>query len=436
MDPEKRVLLVYRYGNYPMRSTTAEHLFAFQKYCPYPIDYWNIEHERGPTTSEARAYDLIVFHYLFLTHHWSGRRTFMDNCRRVSVLRHVPGIKVMLPQDEFYHSDLFVRFIRTFGIHGVFSVAPESEWEKIYRGVDFQRVRFFRVLTGYVDEEKVRLVRDLASLQPERNVDIGYRTAGKPCFWFGRHGYLKQRIAEVFETRGASRGLATDISTRSEDTIHGDDWYRFLLRCKHAIGVESGTSVLDWDGSVCKKTERYVARHPHADFDEVEAACFPGLDGQVRLFALSPRHLEACLTRTCQVLTQGDYQGVLQPNIHYVEIRKDLSDVDRALDVICSDDHRADMTDRAYRDVVASGKYSYRRFVECVTERALGCFWFPAPARDSSEFLRGAIEDAEDRLRNFWQKVKRRLVGSPTRLPDLVGAAGRHARRAFGPSAK
>lgn len=412
MEPTRKVLLVYRFGNQPMRTTTSEHLFSFQKYCPYPIDYWNIESEPGPTREQAQQYDLVLFHYLFLTHHWGGRATFRDNMRRVAVLREVPGLKVILPQDEFYRPDLFCDFIRDFGIHGVFSVAPEAEWEKIYRGVDFRRVQFFRVLTGYIDEDKQRMIEGLARADRQRDIAIGYRTAGKPYFWFGRHGYLKQQIADAFLERATARGLPVDISTSNRDTITGDDWYRFLMRCKYTIGVESGTSVLDWDGSIHEKTQAYAARHPQAEFAEVEAACFPGMDGGCNLFAVAPRHLESCITRTCQILTKGEYQGVLRPNVHYIEIEKDLSDVDRALDLVASDHLRTEMVERVYRDVVASGKYTYRRFVEEVVEQSFRCCaWYAPPPRTMGVRLHQAAERVEDRVRGLWRRVKRRLAG-------------------------
>ena len=46
--------------------------------------------------------------------------------------------------------DLLCDLINDLGVDYVFSVAPESEWPKLYRTVDFRRVRF-EALTGYLD---------------------------------------------------------------------------------------------------------------------------------------------------------------------------------------------------------------------------------------------------------------------------------------------
>jgi hypothetical protein len=291
---------------------------------------------------------------------------------KVQKIRDLPSVKVALPQDEYIYTDLLSNFINEFSIDYVFSVAPETEWPKIYRTVDFNKVKFFRVLTGYLEDTTVRRINALAKREQARPIDIGYR-AKWPAPWLGRHGHLKGRIGDLFQQEAPKKGLVTDISSQREDTFLGDDWYRFLLRSKYTIGVEGGSSILDHDGSIKKKTEEYLAQHPEASFEEVEDACFPDLDGSFRLFAISPRHLEACATRTCQVLVEGNYNGVLAPGVHYIELKKDFSNVDQVLETIKADNLREQITERACCDIVESEKYTYRKFVNGGRLADLGC---------------------------------------------------------------
>ncbi len=51
----------------------------------------------------------------------------------------------------------------------------------------------------------------------------------------------------------------------------------------------------------------FTAKHPNASFDEIEKACFPGKDYNISCFALSPRHFEAVMTKTLQILVEGKY---------------------------------------------------------------------------------------------------------------------------------
>jgi len=290
---------------------------------------------------------------------------------KVISLKGMDARKVALPQDEFINTDILCDFINEMALDVVFSVAPSSEWPKIYSTVDRSKVQFYQVLPGYLDEKVLEKIERLEQIPHERTIDIGYRTAGRPYPWFGRHGYLKQKVAEVILESGPQKGLTIDISTSNEEPILGDQWYDFLLRCKYTIGTEGGTSILDLDGSIHKKTTDYIASHPEASFKEVEAACFPNLDGTFKLFAISPRHLEACAVKTCQILTTGEYNGILEPGRHYIELKSDFSNLEQVLDLIEEDKMRAELTEQAYEEIVASGRYTYKEFVDFVLEHSL-----------------------------------------------------------------
>jgi hypothetical protein len=368
---KRKILLVSAYADFPMRATSSDHLYAFRRYADDEVYYLNLVLKSVPRYVLKIDFDLIVFHTFFLTNHWRGPAHFRKLLNRAEPLKASKAVKAMLPQDEFIQSDLLCEFIREFNIDIVFSVAPPDTWRAIYRGVDFNRVRFCNVLTGYLDEGKLNaIVAPKASLR-DRPIDIGYRTLGKPFYWYGRHGFLKQDISDVFQRQAPAMGLVTDISTRQEDAIPGDEWYRFLARCKYTLGVESGTSMIDPDGKIRERTERYVELHPEADMNEVEAACFPGVDGSTRLYALAPRHLECCATRTCQILTEGEYGGILKAGVHYIELKKDFSNIDVVLKDIVDDQRRTEIVEKAFTDVVASGKYTYRSFVRFVIQCSL-----------------------------------------------------------------
>ena len=209
--------------------------------------------------------------------------------------------------------------------------------------------------------------------------------------YLGRHAMLKAGLSDAVAERARARGLRVDLSTRAEDTFYGDDWYRFLATCRYTIGIEGGASILDRDGSVQACVDAQQARAPDATFEELEAACFPGRDGELALFALSPRHLEACATRTVQILVEGNYSGVLEPGVHYLELRRDLSNLDAVLDVVAAGD-ADDIAERAHADIVASGRYTYRRLVESV-ERVL-----PATASRRGAVVARAVDTASHAL--------------------------------------
>jgi hypothetical protein len=206
-------------------------------------------------------------------------------------------------------------------------------------------------------------------------------------------------LADVVCRTAQDRGLVVDSSTRAEDTLLGNDWYAFLGKCRYTVGVEGGASILDADGRLKDTTRAYVAEHPDADFDEIEAACFPGRDGEFNFRALSPRHLEACATRTGQIVVEGEYDGVLRADVHYLELKRDFSNLGEILEKVQLDEGREEMVNRAYEDIVSSGWYSYRAFVRTVLTAALPLPLAPRSSRVSvRRRTRTGIYIALDRL--------------------------------------
>lgn len=415
------VLIVYYYPSWPLRSAIRDHLYSFARHSEHRCYYLNMAVRDVPRWMRTVPFDLIVFHTVFLSARWS-LDIFARLRARARALLELEGIRIALPQDEFIHTDVLSETLLEQRVAHVFSVAPPSEWPAIYSGLAGSTVQFHEVLTGYLEDETVDAIEARrATIGEARTVDIGYR-AWRAEPWLGRHGFLKTQIAERFEAQGRALGLSTDISTRSEDTILGDGWYDFLLRCKYTVGVEGGASILDRTGDIRERTTRYVAAHPEATFEEIEAACFPGEDGKLALFALSPRHLEACATRTCQVLVEGRYNGALKPDLHYLPLKADFSNIDSVLEHLLRDDLRAEITERAYRDIVASKLFSYRHFVSAVV--AASGARPRAHGRAMSAWI--SITCAWARLadRFDWFRIRNHLLGMRGKASYAVRRAG------------
>src|SRR3990172_8265529 len=146
------ILIVYYSLDYPLRTTVADHLYAFQRYARHRCFYLNLALWHPPGYLRRVHFDLIVFHTIFLSQRWDIPR-FRRLVKRARPLRELNGIKIALPQDEFLNTDVLCDFINDFDVQYVFSVMPESEWPKIYASVDPARTKFFKVLTGYLDED-------------------------------------------------------------------------------------------------------------------------------------------------------------------------------------------------------------------------------------------------------------------------------------------
>jgi hypothetical protein len=77
---------------------------------------------------------------------------------------------------------------------------------------------------------------------------------------------------------------------------------------------------------------------------------------------ISARVFECALMRTPMVLLRGRYSDALQPDVHYIAIEKDYSNVDAVLRRLVDTEELERMADRAYEHLVASGAFGYRAF--------------------------------------------------------------------------
>lgn len=294
--------------------------------------------------------DLCVLHTTFLLVRWNF--DFEEYRRRFRWIARLRCPKVALPQDEYDHAAVLDEWLAELGITSVYSCFGPGQRTILYPLLG-DRAGFRETLTGFIDERAAAGLAGRIVPHSARPHDIVYRARNLP-YWFGSHGQLKHRIAEVVRERAADLGLTTDVSTRPEDTIQGARWLDFLMSGRAVIGCESGSSVLDARGEIQRRISRLLAEQPDLTFEEVDAKMPPGWDSYA-FFALSPRHLEAVITKTAQVLVEGRYSGVLEPERHYIPVRRDFSNLDQALKRLHDVEAVEAMAERAYRDVYLSG---------------------------------------------------------------------------------
>ena len=295
--------------------------------------------------------DLCILHTTFLCVRWNY--DFEEYRRRFAWLSKLRCPKVALPQDEYDHSEVLDEWLQELGVTTVYSCFGPQQRETLYPLLA-GHAAFRETLTGFIDESSAAALAGRIAPHSQRPHDIVYRATKLP-YWFGSHGQLKHRIAEVVEERASSHGLDTDISTRVEDTIYGPGWLEFLMSGRAVIGSESGSSVLDPRGEIQRRISRLLADRPELTFEGVDAQMPDGWDSYA-FFAISPRHLEAVMTKTAQVLVEGGYSGVLEPERHYIPLRRDFSNLDEALERLRDADAVEAMTERAYREVYLDGR--------------------------------------------------------------------------------
>lgn len=375
----KRILMLYaQQGSLDdLRLTIKHHLLVLENSdVKHDITYFNAIAEHSaepwlwdndkitPTIPDAlqdKEFDVVILHYSFLGYRTIGwHHVKWKQC--YDWLADLTCLKIAIPQDEFSQAAILDEWLFDWGIKVIFSTQyrPETPLYPIMR----QYAEITRILPGYIDENATQAKTILPIA--EREVDIVYRARHLP-YWLGKQGQLKYQLADTVKAQAIRQGLNCDISTSEADTITGDRWLDFIASGKTSIGIEGGSSVIDWRGEVKLQIMHLLADKLDSTYEEVSKKMPDGWDSH-ELFTLTPRHFESIMTRTAQILIEGEYRGILIPNVHYIPLKRDFSNLTECLDKIKDVAYLQQIVDRAYEDIYLSGLYSYKAFAKIINE--------------------------------------------------------------------
>jgi hypothetical protein len=338
-------------------ATVFESLDSLRKYSAFE---WSFINYTSITSGDVdfNYYDAVVIHY-------SVRLPFDQLGETIQkYIREFLGIKVLFIQDEYDHTNKSKQIIQSCRFNLVFTVVPRDSIEKIYPSNEFHQTKFVNNLTGYVPDE---LISQVGRLTPpsKRSLFIAYR--GRPLpIRYGRLGQEKFAIGQHVKTYCHKHGISCDIEWDESSRIYGKHWYVFISSAKAMLGSESGSNVFDWDGDLQQTIDHFRKKWPNATESDIYKKIIEEREVDGLMNQISPRVFEMAAAKTVMVLFEGSYSGVLKPGTHFFPLKKDFSNLDQILAEL-RDDIKVDaMADRAYQDIILSGKYSYRQFVGMV----------------------------------------------------------------------
>lgn len=257
------------------------------------------------------------------------------------------GKLVMFIGNEYDILDHKIAFMRSTGAEFVCSQLPVQAARYLYAECQTTRVL---EMPHALNPDKYKPVPGA-----RRDVDIGFIG---DIYWPFVGDRERTDFIEWFERNAAARGLAVDIR---KERVSREDWSAFLGGCNAIIGAESGTYYLNDRGRLLDRARAYNLReNPGASFEDVFQRFFAGQPRGVSGKSISSRHFEPIGTKTCQILLEGDYNGLLMPNVHYIPVKKDLSDIDAALERFRDESLRRRMVDETYEYALAQHTYARR----------------------------------------------------------------------------
>ena len=336
-------------------NTLKEHLESFGTYSCHHVHY-------APATGTARCemdlslFDVLVVHYSIRV----NLPSYHTSASYTEAIREFKGLKVLFIQDEYDTTGTAWQWIRDMGVHVVYTCVPHDYVRVAYPPEQLPRVELVENLTGCVPIEMEHRTR--TKPMDQRTYVLGYRGRRLP-YWYGKLGREKLMIGVDMRRICDERGIRCNIEWEHEHRIYGPAWYDFIEDCRAVLGTESGANIFDFDGTLSRDVSRALEEEPDMTFEEAFERFLRDHEGNVVMNQVSPKVFEAVALRTALVLFEGGYSGVVRPEEHFIPLKKDYSNVDDVLARLEDIDYLHELTARAYRDIIESGRYSYRAFI-------------------------------------------------------------------------
>jgi hypothetical protein len=352
-----RVLILYD-PNSTHIPTVYEYLVAFKKYSRNEISFSaSTSTAQAELTWDLSLFDVVVLHYsIRICYDWHMSRSFFNAIEKFE------GLKVQFIQDEYDNTELSRSNLIRLGINLVFTCVPQDQIEFVYPAARFPNVDFIPILTGYVPLD-VNGISQYAKPYEDRTNLIGYRGRELP-FWYGSLGRDKFRIGVDVKNFCSENNINHDIEWTEDKRIYGDDWFRFIGSCVATLGSPSGSNLFDFDGKVRRQIEELISHNDSLTYEDVYDKYLRSHDNKIQMAQISPRVFESIALRSVLVLYEGTYSGVIEPDLHYLPLKKDLSNAHEIKDRLRDKVFVNLITESAYQHVIISGHYSYASFIQ------------------------------------------------------------------------
>lgn len=329
------------------------------------IQHFNIQRKLPPGV-DLNAFDGIILHYSLALGLLPG--VHMDELSLEKIARtKVP--KAIFLQDEYRFVSRTWDMLNHLGVSHVFSCAPESILGVLYPKNKFKG-KVIPVLTSYVS---TRLKRNIQTSRIDnRQIDIGYRGRVSP-YWLGELAQEKIEISiHALHIRN-NTDLNIDTSVREQDRLYGVDWDKYLQKCKALLCTTSGSSVVDFDGTLEAEVENLLQEFPSASFKEIKLRSnLHNLDWKYSIEALSPKFFEAASFNTAVVhypsQLKDQYANILIPNENCFLLHPDYSNSTELVELMKSPKKLRVLTENAALTVLENQEIQESQLQELIND--------------------------------------------------------------------
>lgn len=360
-----------------------DHVESFLKFSKFKIDFIPVN-TIVPIKVDLAKYDCVILHYGTALYNKSPR----IKCDLMKQIEKFPRLKVYVAQDEYTNPHYAVKALKRLGVHHIFScIEDPAVFRVIYPESELPDMTFDTILTGYVDTKF-----DNIKIHPLENrpLDIIYR-GNSLGYVYGSLGAEKFKIGMDINEVSNKYGLKVDIGWGAGVKVFGDEWSDFLQKGRVMLCTESGSSLIHkndaqkdnlFETMQLSEESRTWAEYLQKSELYKQYLCD---DKKFTIAVISPKVFEAIASGTVLVCNEGYYSGVIKPDIHFIPLKHDLSNIEDVIGKIKDISYLYKIQKKAYEDIIKSGAYTYEKFINFFDRRILELF-------ESHNFVRVGAE--------------------------------------------
>jgi len=212
----------------------------------------------------------------------------------------------------------------------------------------------------------------------------------------------RDRLIDYFESNGPTLGLSVDIDWKQR--FDRPAWAAFLQNSIGTVSAEAGSWYLDRDDGLVDRIYQHVRNErrglvlsdqgplrslvrrlpfsvkqwvmralekgpikvaaledQNLDLTQLQTEFFSKTTkAPVYSKCISSRHFDAIGTKTCQVLLEGRYNDILEAGEHFIEVKRDMSNLDEAIAKFKDETLRHRIVENAYQYIMDQHRYEAR----------------------------------------------------------------------------
>jgi hypothetical protein len=281
----------------------------------------------------------------------------------LNFLKNYKELKICFIQDDYYDIN-YINFILNYtNINIVFTCIKGSDIFKIYKSTN---IIYKNIFTGYTSYNNYfKKIND-------KTINMFYR--GKTLnYIYGELGQDKLNIGIKMKKICEQYNISNDIEWDDDKRIYTEKWLEYLSNAKVTLGTLTGSNVLNYDYNKRDEIIKWLGNiilpvDDNSEFSYNNAKIKFDIKEQLNVEQISPKIFEAISVGTVLLMYEGNYGYILKPDIHYISLKKDYSNIEDVIKKIKDDEYLQNMADRAYNDIILSNKYSYEKFIKYVDE--------------------------------------------------------------------